>query len=307
MSRVYFHSEHGDAELRGSERAHLALLADEHALTTLPPLTREQARRVAGLIRPDHWLHTPMPTGAWESHLRHGLVGGILGPSFTWRGHTLEAATVVRNTAIRHGDDTVKLAARLHAQCEIHTWVDAANRAWLADIMQTGLDTGVYRRGLDYQAADGTVTRRSQGWEDVIALLRARDDGPVVTSSSFCDQFPNRDVAAWELPPMPADWAPHFANPEHRRVWLRDHPDEAERREWYAEECDDWEVLPDAEKWRLGMEGLRADADSWLELTPDNWETFYFRQDVTLQDLIADDYAERLDRAFGLDPAKEPA
>ncbi len=85
------------------------------------------------------------------------------------------------NTAIAMGNNALKFLARMHAQCEIHGWVEGPNRKWLAAIMREGRKTGMYRP--------------DEGWEDVVTLLETRDDEPVVMSYSVCDQFPNWRVA----------------------------------------------------------------------------------------------------------------
>jgi hypothetical protein len=99
------------------------------------------------------------------------IIGGIKRQSFSLK----------LNTALRWGNDAVKLLARLHGQCEIHAYVEPENRAWLADIIERG-------RKLN-------VLRPDQGWESVITMLRRRGDEPVVTSYSVCDGFPNPYIA----------------------------------------------------------------------------------------------------------------
>lgn len=94
------------------------------------------------------------------------------------------------NTAYLLGSDPVKLMARLHGQCELHCYVEAENRRWLAEIIKRGLKTGIYR--LD------------QGWESVISLLENGCNSPAVTSYSVCDQFPNRFAANFN-PPLDED------------------------------------------------------------------------------------------------------
>lgn len=63
MSRVYFHSQHGEAELRGSERAHCGLLVDHLTDGFLSSIYGEDVQRLLGLVRPDHYLHKQ----AWQS------------------------------------------------------------------------------------------------------------------------------------------------------------------------------------------------------------------------------------------------
>lgn len=87
------------------------------------------------------------------------------------------------NTAILIGNDTISLLARLHAQCEIHGYIEKANRKWYADLIEEGLKSRLLRQGM--------------GWEGVVNLLHDTDDGPVVTSYSVTDCFPGREAASW--------------------------------------------------------------------------------------------------------------
>jgi hypothetical protein len=100
------------------------------------------------------------------------------GKGFVWNGHELPMFDLALNTALFSGSDPVKLLARLHAQCEIHCYVTAENRNWLAQIMKEG------RRY--------NIMRADQGWEDVIKFVENPTIGePVVCSYSVCDEFPN--------------------------------------------------------------------------------------------------------------------
>lgn len=90
------------------------------------------------------------------------------------------------------GGDSLKLFARLHAQCEIHAWVAGKNRAWMAKIIAEGLESGLYRQNV--------------GWDQVIEMLGRSKTEPVVTSYSVCEQFPSREVANWEDDNDGDDW-----------------------------------------------------------------------------------------------------
>lgn len=95
----------------------------------------------------------------------------------------LESFSLVLNTAMRVGGDAVKLCARLHGQCELHAWVDEADRPWLAGIIEAGRDVGLLR-------AEGWL-REWGTWEGVVELLLAIKEhpGPVVTDYSVSDSF----------------------------------------------------------------------------------------------------------------------
>lgn len=65
------------------------------------------------------------------------------------------------NTALVLGSDAVKMAARIHAQCEIHGYFEGKNRKWAADIVRKGRQAGIFRANM--------------GWEEVIDLLEKGD------------------------------------------------------------------------------------------------------------------------------------
>lgn len=222
MSRVYFHTRHeGTAELYGSERACTGVMIDDLFCTLLN--THDYPSRPSPLRRwfpPDHYIHGPsrMP---WDQHIRLAL------RSYTEEavlhlpdGRTVNTWQVALNTAVIAGSDQVRFLARMHAACEIHAWLDGADRAWLADLIDQGRSSGIYRPGM--------------GWEQVAALLRRSADGRVFTSYSVCDAFPNQDAAKY-LPPTwrgPAGW---YDLPEAEiKAWVNAHSTPA--RERYADD-----------------------------------------------------------------------
>ena len=93
-------------------------------------------------------------------------------------GTPLRGFDLQLNTVLAFGSDPACLFARLDGQCELHAYVEAPHRAWLAAVIEAGRASGLYRVGA--------------GWEDVVALLRSRDDEPVVTSYSVTESFPSR-------------------------------------------------------------------------------------------------------------------
>jgi len=169
---------------------------------------------------------------------------------FLINGEKLRLFPLPLNTLYRIGDAPLKLAARLHGQCEIHAWVDGPNREWLAEIMEWGRETGVFRAEM--------------GWEAVIELLRKRDDEPVVTSYSVCESFPNAGVAGW-------------LQLEENQARLR--KDETLRDSIHEE----WYELSGKRQWELAMTRLRSEkVGAGLELTPDDWDEYYFDKGETL-------------------------
>lgn len=269
MSRIYFHSPSGEAEVAGSERHYLGSLVNQLAVGMLDPDGYQRDERLKQMLPADHYLNDPQAVGRnWAAAYKTAFRVGD-GPLITWRGTELSAFSLALNTCLVYGNDAVKLAARIHGQCEIHAWVDGPNRAWLADIIQAGLDTEVFRKGLWYESG-GEKKWADQGWEGVITLLRARDDEPVVMSYSVCDSFPNQSIGGW------MDEVPDGVDED-------DHSDA-----WYD--------LPPDERWDRSMLALRASARG-LEITPDDWQTFRFTHELSALDLFAADWQERLDAA----------
>jgi hypothetical protein len=182
MSRIYFHSPSGTAELRGSERAHMGL--------TCAALT-------AAMFRPgkDVWSKRPallslILPGYDERMFDIYLSSG--NRDFEVDGAKYDAFSVTLNTALAIGGDPLRLMARLHGQSELHGWVAGPNREWVAAIIDEGRASGLMRAG--------------QGWEKVAAFLRTSDSEPVVTSYSVCDRFPNAGVAGWKDANGGDDW-----------------------------------------------------------------------------------------------------
>lgn len=174
MSRIYFHTQdHGDAELRGSERAWMGCLVNDVMLAVLGDL--EYAKE---------WLLPLLPPGSYiRSQPDFGRACATwlkvaMGESLHLPNGTVEPLTIGLNTALALGGDELRLLARLHAQCEIHCWIEGEkDKGWLADIIENGRRLG--------------IMRNEQGWESVVALLRQPGDFPVVCSYSVCEQFPN--------------------------------------------------------------------------------------------------------------------
>lgn len=236
MSAIYFHSEHGTERVSGRERAAMGVLCqkllvvamgadDEYELSSQPSPLRH-------LLPPDLYVSQIGPDvnngrefmrslRTWL-HVGHGEIG---------TKERTDPFTAALNTACRMGGDALKLVARLHGQCEVHAYVEGTHRVWLADIIEGARELRVLRDGM--------------GWEAVIALLRGREDGAVVTSYSVCQQFPNSNVAGWKD----------------------------------DEDGDGFWKLPDSQRWALAIEGLRSSGGG-LEMTPDNWDEFYFGEGV---------------------------
>lgn len=199
----------------------------------------------------------------------------VNGLTIMWHGVELRSKDIDLNTALVAGSDQVALAAKIHGWCESHAWVEGPDRGWLADLIECGLDTGLYRRGMGWEGPGGYDTGPG-----VLPLLRARDDEPVVMSYSVTDQFPNAEVGDW-MPPWP-DGVP--------RKWdalTEEQQDEREQRE------ESWCEIPGERQWEISLAGLRTERP-WARLSADTLRTVTFAEPVTVYDLIAHDRDNRL-------------
>jgi hypothetical protein len=187
-------------------------------------------------------------------------------PGITWRGQPLNIPAFVANTAMAAGSDPIRLAVRIIEQCDDHCWVEGPDRAWLAAIIGQGLDGGVFQRSI-INYGDGPLFTPA-GWDDVVALLLSRADEPVVLSYSGSGRFPDRPPAGWQLD--------------------RDGDERADER---------WHELGKAEQWQIALDALRVQRP-WQRLDPEAWHNYRFVHQLTVFDLLADDYAERLDKAL---------
>jgi hypothetical protein len=209
LSFTQFQDRHGAARLRGTERPWMLSLV--HDVTAGVLLGNRAAGEHAGalhdLLPRNHELRElPAPRGrhtlGWQAQYVRATQSIFDNPVVTYRGKDLELPAMLLNTAMAVGSDAVKLAARLYGQCEINCWVDGSHRAWLASVIQSGLDAGLYRPNL--------------GWEDVRKLLLARDDCPVVVSlgEAFPASWMSRGAGAggpdaeeeWETLPAEEQW-----------------------------------------------------------------------------------------------------
>jgi hypothetical protein len=312
VSRIYFHTKTRTAELRGSERQWLRAVAANTA---------------------QHWwgLDGSTPTNEWTQHRAFDIINMIVPgtsgqyvldiaraaattPPFQTivdilktclrvndvplrvGDHAVSSANVELNTALATGNDIVCLAAKIHGWCETHPWVEEADRAWCADIIERAVTAGVYRAGMWYTDGCGQRTWGDLGWASVMALLRdtTTHPGPVVLSYSVSDGFPNPEVAT-TMPAWPdgvtEDWdALTTAQQDERRK---------ARTAWYD--------FPFARQWETAMDGIRRD-QPWANITPTNLTTTTFGPAISLFDLFHPDRIERVHAAYvrdGEDEAKE--
>ena len=195
MSRIYFHSRDGsEAEITGSERAYFGMYCSSLMIEALQWAIHDCVDYPSPFRKalPDHYANSYPPSkyqrddSPFEESLRTALRVGFDMNIKLDDDTEANPFTVSLNTAIAVGSNPIILAARLHGQCEIHTWVSGPNRAWLADIIEHGRKT--------------MFLRDNQGWESVLDLLRQSDKSPIVTSYSVTESFPNPSVANWKPP-----------------------------------------------------------------------------------------------------------
>lgn len=229
MSSISFHSpSEDDVRLRGSERALMGCMVRDIASTFIPSYGYEER------LNPDRPDYLRQRETRLDSIKTAFSVDMYDTPLFVDHdGTPLQNFSLQLNTILAIGNDPLCLAARLHAQCEIHCYVEGPNRAWLAEVIEAGLGVNIFRDG--------------EGWDKVITLLRLRDDEPVVTSYSVCDSFPTHGSD------QGVPW----------QVWKPTRVDEYGEANW-----DDWHGMPHEEKWRLALGGIRGIPEAELELRP---------------------------------------
>lgn len=243
VSRIYFHAEDADAEVRGAERAHCGVLVSDIFLMALHIKYPSDVDRYLPFLPPDCYVRT-----AHDHHRTASLSAWLtVGSSpLTVDGEQWDTFRLALNTAVACGGP-LRLAAYIHGQCEIHGWVDGHNRSWLADQIE--------------EARAANIFRSDMGWESVVTLLRSSDEGPVVTSYSVCDGFPNPGICK-----DAGLWAP---GPGHQGVYSEetypDYPDSWGKPWW---DGDEWYELPDDERWSMGVRALRVSAPEW---SPSGW------------------------------------
>lgn len=261
MSRVYWATRDVAAELRGTERHWLRWLAMSpgmHAwnLDLMPH--EEQLNKIISMV-PGYELNYVRDALDRSGGRWHGLreVADMLRTALQVEGFTLEiddvqlnSMNVTLNTALVLGSDVIALAAKIHGYCEGHAYVAYEDREWVASVVNRGLRDGVYRVDM--------------GWDDVVALLLDVEGhpGPVVTSFSITDDFPNATIADFD----------------------------GTQDEWYA--------LEDDERWAAGVAGLTR--SPWLRIGPNSrdWATEWsFDELVTPYDLLAPDCEARVREA----------
>lgn len=253
MSRIYFHTPERTVEVRGSERAYMGVLAADVALGVLKLRTadREWIENIApGFTwrEGDYWLSD------FETWFRVGWeeCGLIVG------GRPLGCTDLALNTLIAMRSPALALLGHLHGWCEDHAWVAQEDAEWFAGVVEAGRESN--------------ILRPEQGWEAVAELAREVASGlpgPIVTSYSVCEGFPNASVAQYDVP-----------------------LDDEGEQDWDA-----WYDLPEAERWRMGIAGLTD--RQWIRQISPATEYDGFLSGASAFDLMAERWAYRSKPASG--------
>ena len=259
MSYVAFHSPSGRAQVLGSERAFASGLINDMALGLITPRDQHDVDQLLELIPAGHYL-------------RQRPQSPLLLPQWVSRFQMTWSVELPLSWGNRRFDAWT---------CSLNTALALGNDPvrFLARLeaqceMHCWVD-GPDRDWLAGLIEEGRrlgVYRAAAGWEEAVTLLRSRADEPVVLSHSSGEGFPSISASDWEPPPL--------AGQDDELDW------------------DAWYEIPDAEQWEICMAWLRRQPGR-LQLTPDGWSEYHFSHGLTVFDLTAPDYAERLTRALG--------
>lgn len=281
MSRIYFHSPSGTAEVSGRERANAGILCHELLCVSLGINGRytdhSDMERYRTILPSDCYVRSATDERFFETLRTWALAG--FGAKFQFsNGKQIPTLHASLNTAVVMGSDPIRLLAKLHGQCEIHAYAEGPNRAWLAGIIEQGIKDKVLRVWEeDFYG----------GWPAVVELLRSRDDEPVVTSYSVTRQFPNRFIA-YEQGVWDATLDPEALRQKYE---LTDDDDLTEWESTYKSDL--WYDLPDAEQWRFAMEGLRKQNErSHLEIKPETFAQQGYGNGMSGFDIVSMLYSE---------------
>lgn len=276
MSCIEFNSpDRPQVRVGGAERDWARFLCAQIAHGVLdiagsPSLDRDPHHRLLRMVPEGHYLRDLRRHGKDDlaATALRSLIDGDAADALTWNGHRVDGESLVLNTALAVGGDALRLSARVIGTCEIHGWIDGPNRAWIADMIEEGLASGVLRRARQTQY---------ENWPGLVTLLRSTSRSPVVMSSSFAEPFPGF----------------HLVSPRSKR-W--DEMTEAEEATRLAEE-EAWDQLDPDVRWEQALAALR-DPDDGLEIRPESWSSFRFSHGLSALDLMSEDWEARLDRAF---------
>lgn len=293
MSRVYFHFQEGETlELLGSERAHLDYISKNVAfgaigMTQTGIYAVEDALNGLAPFLPEEFAKLDPKNPYTADKIRFAIDSSFGGDPFSYKGKTLQSFSLWLNTAIAAGSDPIALAAKIHATCEIHGYFLGKDRAWLADVIEEGMETNIFRRSywaprdrnadlrmlmkLPVTEEESEYVPHSMGWTEIVEQLRKSDQGAVVMSYSITDGFPE----------MPNEWGyeEEWPEPEYEGQSLTEI-----RRNLFSE-------LPEAEQFALALAELERPGGN-EPIGPDTLRKVLFRHELSLLDLMRNDTAK---------------
>jgi hypothetical protein len=279
MTSILFHFDDGETcQVSGPERAHFAILAEQFSkgIIGLVPTYFPSSRlheHLGPFLNPENRLAQQTPgTPEWDS-----VLGGTLNtmgfrngpPPFAWKGKEIGTLSLICNTVLAAGSDPMRLAVKIQFTCEHHGYVMGFHRKWLADLIDEGMEEGIYRK--------------TMGWPDLVAKLRSGRSGPVVMSFSGSDPFPDSDIGSW-MPPWPE------GVPRNRDELTEEQQKERGSRsqEWYDQSFD--------KQWAISVRGLKA--QTWNKpIDPTTLRAYRFTHEISLLDLYNQDF-ERVEKGL---------
>ena len=229
MSAIYFHTlSHDPVRISGSERAYMNLTINNLFFAMVNELWD-----LKKLVPKDCYVQGSYSSKR-ETYEKFKLWAGT-GYAHNFEMHhksdsgqpsvvKKDVWATILNTAYKIGSDQIKLMTRIHAQCEVHGYIEPQNREWLAEIIQKGSDQGVFRDGAN--------------WGGLVKLLREKDGSPVVMSYSVTESFPSTihsdsksktfdEYADWEVLSHEKQWDKAMSDLRrvNKEAWLEITPD----------------------------------------------------------------------------------
>lgn len=269
MSYLAFNTRERDVHVRGWERHRLPGICQDMAWGLMGATPASPALDRLALLMPEgHPADTPDRGPGWAAQWAQTYRLFFTQDAdnlITYKGHPVGTTGLILNTVLALGSGPMKLAARFAGQSYSHAWIPGKDRGWAADLITEGIVTDVFRHKIKYTdpssiaAGDPVVRWDRSGWDQVIQLLRETDRGPVVLSVSTGDDFPDM----YELG-VPADAEDEM---EIDQVWDL------------------------AELWLINRH-------QGHKISRDQFQEYRFDHRLTVFDVLATDYEDRLDRAI---------
>ena len=181
MSYISFQNKGQMVKVSGRERAWFRCLVD-NLCTSILDLALGDPNNYSAIkaaLAPKHdWIDAHNPKCSFAEQIKMALRIALVDQG-VWHGEPLDLFNLKLNTTLVLGGGVLKLAARIHGQCEVHGFIRAENGPWAARIIRQGLKTYIFRQ--DNAGYDE--------WKAVADLLE-HTKGTVVMDYSVTDSFP---------------------------------------------------------------------------------------------------------------------